>query len=288
MKLHKKISNIAKIINDDNIFVYSAQASFYIIISFIPFIMVLLSLTNYFLPVSEADIMSLAKPLIPDVLKPLIEAVIHELFYKASGSAISITALSSLWTASRGIASISRGIRNVYHTPARQSLILDILCSMLYTIAFIAIMLIFLVTSVFGTSIMTFLELKSGFLYWILSKTSWIKWLFTFVVLTVFFALIYMAFSGRKISLKRHLPGAVFTTSVWIVFSLLFSFYIDHFANYSYIYGSLAAIVLLMLWIYFCMIIFLIGGEINVTVLIYKLKQRSMKSSLRSRNSESL
>lgn len=279
MSLHKKILSIAKIINDDNIFLYSAQASFYIIISFIPFIMLLLSLTNYFLPVSEAYIKSIASPLIPDVLKPLLDAVIHELFCKASGSVISITTLSSLWTASRGIAAISRGIRNVYRAPARSSFLLDIISSILYAVAFTAIMLLFLATSVFGTSIISFLELKSEILCRIFGKTSWVKWLFTFAILTGFFALTYMVFSGRKISLKRHFPGAVFTTSVWIVFSLLFSFYIENFANYSYIYGSLAAIVLLMLWIYFCMIIFLIGGEINVTILVYKLKQRNINSS---------
>ena len=94
-------------------------------------------------------------------------------------------------------------------------------------------------------------------------------------MLTVIFALIYMSFSGRKIPLKRHFPGAVFTTFGWIIFSVLFSFYIDNFANYSYLYGSLAAIVLMMLWVYSCMIIFLIGGEINVTVLVCKLKKRN-------------
>lgn len=279
MKLHNKLFKILKIISDDNIFVYSAQASFYIIISSIPFIMVLLSLAQYILPVSEADVLAMTTPLVPDVIKPSIQAVIHELFYKASGSVISITAVSSFWTASRGIAAIERGTRNVYHTPVRSAFILNALASIFYTIAFIFIMLLFLATSVFGTSILNFLELKSGFLCWILGKTSWIKWLFTFAVLTVFFALIYMAFSGRKMHLKRHLPGAVFTTVVWILFSLLFSFYIENFANYSYIYGSLAAIVLMMLWVYSCMIIFLIGGEINVTVLICKLKERNMRKA---------
>lgn len=277
MNLHKKLFKTFKIISDDNIFVYSAQASFYIIISSIPFIIVLLSLAKFFLPVSETDVLAILEPLVPEVIKPSIKSIIHELFYKATGSVISITAISSLWSASRGIAAISRGVRNVYHTPKRSAFVTEILASILYTVAFMFIMLIFLATSVFGTSIIKFLELKSGFLCWFFGKTSWIKWLFTFSVLTIFFALIYMAFSGRKIHLKRHLPGAVFTTLVWIVFSLLFSFYIENFANYSYIYGSLAAIVLMMLWVYSCMIIFLIGAEINVTVLIYKLKERNAR-----------
>ena len=279
MKLHKKILNIIKIINSDNIFIYSAQASFFIIIAAIPFIMLLLSLAQYILPVSENDILNMTKPLMPDIIRPAFEAIIHELFYKVSGSVISITAISSLWTASRGIAAIERGTRNVYHTPSRTVFILDIAASIFYTLAFMVIMIVFLALFVFGTSIINFLEVKSGFVCWIFDKTSWIKWLFSFVFMTLFFALIYMAFSGRKIKLKRHIPGAVFTTIVWSVFSLLYSFYIENFANYSYVYGSLAAIVLIMLWVYFCMIIFLIGGEINMTVIVYKLRERNNTKS---------
>lgn len=277
MPLHKRIYNTAALISRDNVFLYSAQASFYIIISSIPFIMLLLSLAQYILPVSETDVLGMVIPLMPEVLKPSASAIINEIFYKASGSVISVTAISSLWSASRGIAAIERGTRKVYRTPARGVFIFDVLASFFYTFAFIIVMLLFLALFVFGNSIAAFLELKSGILCWILGKTSWTKWILTLAVLTLMFALIYMAFSGRKIHLKRHLPGAIFTTCGWVVFSVLFSFYIENFANYSYLYGSLTAIVLMMLWVYSCMIIFLIGGEINVTVLISKLKKTKNK-----------
>lgn len=280
MNILKKIQGIIKIISTDNIFVYSAQASFYIIISSIPFIMLLLSLAQYIIPVSEQDIFRLVIPLMPEVIKEPVRSIISELFYKSSGSVISITAISTLWSASRGIAAIERGIRNVYHTPTRRALFLDIAASLFYTIIFIIIVILFLATTVFGTSIIMFLEVKSGLLCWIFGKASWMRWIITFCVLTTFFALIYTAFSGRKIQLKRNLPGSVFTTLVWMIFSVLYSFYIENFANYSYLYGSLTAIVLLMLWVYFCMIIFLIGGEINVTVLVIKLKKRNMQQDI--------
>ncbi len=280
MNVIKKIQSIAKIIDADNIFVYSAQASFYIIISSIPFIMLLLSLSQYFLPVSEQDIFRLVIPLMPEVIKEPIKSIISELFYKSTGSVISITAISTLWSASRGIAAIERGIKNVYHTPSRRTFFLNIAASIFYTIIFIIIVIAFLATTVFGTSIIMFLEVKSGLLCWIFSKASWVRWLITFCILTIFFAAIYTAFSGRKIHIKRNLPGAVFTTSVWMIFSTLYSFYIENFANYSYLYGSLTAIVLMMLWVYFCMIIFLLGGEINVTILVCKLKKRNMQQDI--------
>ncbi len=274
MNIKNKIIDWSKIITRDNIFMYSAQASFYIIISSIPFVMMLISLAQFILPISESDVLIMMNPFIPEPVSGSFESIIHEVFFKVSSPVISITALSSFWTASRGIQAIERGTRNVYHTPRRVKAYDDILASFLYTVLFILIMLFFLTVFVFGNSIITFLELKSGVIHWIFSKTSWLKNLFAFVILTILFSFIYMAFSGKKIHPKNHLRGSIFTTFVWILFSLLYSFYIENFANYSYIYGSLTAIVLMMLWVYFCMIIFLIGGEINKKYIDSRIKHK--------------
>jgi membrane protein len=284
MNLKTKILNLAGAIARDNVYMYSAQASFYIIISSIPFIMMLLSLAKFILPVSESDIMIIAAPFLPDVVLPSFENIIHEIFYKVSRSVISLSAISSIWTASRGIQAIERGTRNVYHSPSRSMIIWDILASFLYTAVFIFIMILFLTVFVFGNSIVNFLELKSGVWLWIFSRTAWLKWVFTFILLTAIFSLIYMAFSGKKIHPKNHIHGAIFTTAVWMLFSFTFSFYIENFANYSYIYGSLAAIVLMMLWVYCCMIIFLVGGEINMAVITGRIERRRRRRELLGHN----
>lgn len=286
MNFKTKIFNLAGAIARDNVYMYSAQASFYIIISSIPFIMMLLSLAKFILPVSESDIMIIAAPFLPEVVLPSFENIIHEIFYKVSGSVISLSVISSMWTASRGIQAIERGTRNVYHSPRRSMIIWDILASILYTVTFIFIMILFLTVFVFGNSIVNFLELKSGVWLWIFSRTAWFKWIFTFALLTAVFSLIYMAFSGKKTRPKNHIHGAIFTTAVWMLFSFLFSFYIENFANYSYIYGSLAAIVLMMLWVYCCMIIFLVGGEINMAVITSKLERRKRRREILGRNKE--
>lgn len=86
------------------------------------------------------------------------------------------------------------------------------------------------------------------------------------VVLILFFALIYKALPDKKLSFRRQIPGAIFATAGWLIFSYLFNIYINNFSNYSYIYGSLTAIILFMLWMYFCMIILLAGAELNIII----------------------
>ena len=280
MNTKNKILDLIKAIARDNVYMYSAQASFYIIISSIPFIMMLLSLAKFILPVSESDIVIIASSFLPEIVVPSFENIIHEIFYKVSGSVISISAVSSIWSASRGIQAIERGTRNVYHSPRRPTIILDILASFIYTFAFILIMILYLTVFVFGNSIINFLDLKSGVWHFILSRTEWLKWFFGFILIILSFSLLYMAFSGRKMRIRNHLHGAIFTTLTWMLFSFVFSFYIENFANYSYIYGSLAAIVLIMLWVYSCMIIFLVGGEINMAVFESREKRRQSRREL--------
>ena len=267
MSIKAKFLKIVNVIIRDNIYMYSAQASFYIIISSIPFIMLLLSLSTLILPVTETDLMLFFEPFVPDIFLPSFKTILHEIFSNVSGSVISFSAISSIWTASRGVQAIERGTRGVYHAPPRPFIIGDILASFMYTFIFILIMIVFLVLFVFGNAIISFLELKSWFWLLVFSRGAWLKWVFVLILLTFCFSGVYMAFSGKKVPLKNHVHGAIFTTLIWMSFSYLFSFYIENFANYSYIYGSLAAIVLIMFWVYCCMIIFLIGGEINVYII---------------------
>ena len=273
MKLYRKIRKIADTINRDNLFLYASQSAFYIIIATIPFVMMLISLTGFILPVSREYLLSVANPLIPEIIKSPVEKIIAEL-YDSSFSVASVTALSTLWPASRDIAAVERGVRNVYHAPPRKSFITGVISSFFYTIIFILMICALLVLIVFGSYLIELLRIKSLLLLLIFGRTSAIKWLFTYGLMTVVFAFLYSAFSGRSLRFKCHFPGAIFTSAGWMIFSVLFSFYIENFASYSYIYGSLTAIVLMMLWVYFCMVIFLLGAEVNKIVMVKRHKNR--------------
>ena len=87
------------------------------------------------------------------------------------------------------------------------------------------------------------------------------------VIMSVIFTFMYVSIAKRSSHIRHdvilHLPGAVFSSLGWIVYSYFYSLYITNFPNASYIYGGLAAVCLIMLWIYFCMMILLLGAEVN-------------------------
>lgn len=252
-------------INKHSITVYAAQASFYIAIATVPFLMLLLSIAQFLLPLNFENVSAALNVFLPKNLHDIAYRILSELFTKSRGI-LSISLIAALWTSSRGAAAIERGVRLIYHGGKRKGFIRATLYSALHTVVFIAMLLVTLIILVFGPVIVDFLSSHFTVLKGIFDLIESLRSIVLLVVLCFFFALVYRSFSGKKVRFRTHLPGAVFSSLGWVIFSLIYAFYIENFSNYSYIYGSLTAIVLSLLWLYFCMIIFLLGAEINVLI----------------------
>ena len=262
-KVYKTVRGAITKISEDEIFLYAAQSSFYIVTASIPFMMLFLALIEFIVPITEVEAVALAKTLVPGILESPIEAIIKELFNRST-AVISITGITALWSASRGVAAVERGVKKVYKTKKERMFFIDIAFSVFYTVLFIIALLLTLLLMVFGGTIYDILGNYWLWLQNIEKIMGGLQELMYFVGLNVFFAFVYKVFAGKNASLKKQLPGAFFTTSGWFLFSFIFSVYVENFANYSYVYGSLTILVLMMLWLYSCMVILLLGAEINV------------------------
>ena len=265
--MRKKLWNAVMFVSDtfsrDNVVLYSAQASYFIIISLAPFIMLICMIAGHFIPLTADDILGFFGGGMPKSVHALLEIVLDEILEKKINSSISFSAIMLLWTASRSIIAITRGLDSVYHVPQSRNIITMNAYALFYTAAFLVVIVFSLVIMVFGNSIAQMTAEAFPALKDILDAILSARALVSIVVLTLFFQCAYCFVPSGKMKFKNQLPGALFSASGWIIFSLLFSIYIDNFSNKSYIYGSLTALIILMLWVYFCMTIMLIGGEIN-------------------------
>ena len=259
----KKTETFIDTVIDDKVSVYAAQASFFLIISAIPLCMLIFSIVNMFLSIDPKDMLHTVNTVAPSQMREFITTMLNELFYKSSSiSVISITAVSTLWLASKGIMALYTGLSSVYHAEKRNWLYSRLL-SIVYTLALIATLILTIIFFVFGNKIELFLSSHSIILSDIMHFLLRGKILIFMLYLTVLFALFYSFLPHKKCKFTRQLPGAAIAAACWLIFSYIYSVYIDNFSNYSYVYGSLTAIVFLMLWLYFCMNIFLYGAEIN-------------------------
>lgn len=249
-------------IRKDTIFVYAAHASFYIIISAVPFIMVLLGILEQILPLWDPEVFKALLPPVPSAILPLVTSIIEELFSKRNRAVFPISAASLLFTSSRGIAAVMRGVSRIYCGKQRGFFSMLFL-SILYTILFLSLIIVI------------FFSVASAFFLSSEILNPHIEKAIAFFLISLIFFSVYSLFCAKKLPFKVHIPGAVIAAFSQGIFSAIYSFYIDTFGNYSSIYGSLTAVVLLFLWTYFSMVIFLFGAELNVILWEFSNKKIS-------------
>lgn len=250
---------------EDEMTVYAAQVSFFIILSVVPFIMLLLTAVQMIPSISNARFMELIVGLVPVDYKSLAFRVVNDLSLKSPATMISVTAITALWSAGRGMFSVARGLNRVNgHGEKRWYVINRLICSG-YTIVFILVCILSLGLLVFGNMIQAFMVSRFPIIADVTTHIINFRALWALMILIIFFLGIYTFVPDKRLKLKDQLPGAVFSTVGWMAFSFAFSLYFNHIGgkNYSYMYGSLTAIVLLLLWLYFCMCILFFGAEIN-------------------------
>ena len=154
------------------------------------------------------------------------------------------------------------GLNKVYRSRSKNYFI-GRLISILYTLAFIAALILTIVFSVSEASSNTLsIHIRRFSRHCSTSFKRQDTYIYDLSYLCIR-ALFYKFLPKKDNRFKAQLPGAAFSAVGWMVFSFFYSIYIEHFSNYSFVYGSLAAIVFLMLWLYFCMNIFLFGAQIN-------------------------
>lgn len=243
---------------------YAAQAAYYIILSAFPFFMFLLTMVKH-LPIDQWQMIAYVEANLPTPVATSITKIIKEVF-TSSGTVASITILTTLWAASKAFCSLIYGLNTVYEHKENRNYFILRLEATLHTVIFSVLLLATLLLLAFGnrithTLLQHFPSLEDAVFLVISIRTS-----ASMCLLILFFLYMYIWIPNRKSSILEALPGAIATAVGWIGFSFLYSFYIDHISNFNNTYGSLTAIVLLMLWLYFCMYMLLVGGELNALI----------------------
>lgn len=241
---------------------YSAEGAFYMVISIFPFIILLLSLVR-FLPFEQNQLFNFVAGMLPDEVDKFLENFISQITTNTTNTITIISAAGLLWSASKGVYSVIGGLNSTFEERETRSYFKVKFLSLFYTLSFIVMILVTLIFIVFGNRIVALAENKFPYAAVIFIFMS-LRYLIGFCFLVFFFIIIYKFLPDGKRRFAQLLPGAIVASVGWIAFSYIFSFYIDNFSNYATIYGSLTAVVLLMLWLYSCMYILFFGGELNL------------------------
>ena len=273
------VRNFLNKLKQDSVSAHAAQASFFIIMSAFPFFMFLLSMIQY-LPLTEQDLIVFFSNYLPSAFSPYVVDIISEIYTSSTTTLLSVTAFVAVWSASRAFYSLIYGLNSVYGTPENRNYFILRLTATLYTAVFAVMLIASLGILAFGNALTLGIQkIFPSFGDFALLLIS-IRATASMCILILFFLVLYMFVPNRQSKILYELPGAIATSTGWIGFSYLYSFYIDHMSNFTNTYGSLTAVVLLMLWLYACMYMLLLGGELNVYLRsFYKKKENIVEEN---------
>lgn len=245
----------------DHVSAYAAQAAYFIILSFIPFILFLLTIVRY-TPLTQVMVRQVIAEICPENFRGLVLSIVNEVYGKTS-AVVPITLLLSLWSSGKGVQAITNGLNTIYHVEETRDWLTTRLWSVFYTFAFVVAVIVSLVLLVFGNSLQKSLTLWQPWLGRLIAQIIGARTLTAFLFLMAVFLALYKVLPNRKATFKSQMPGAFITAVAWMVFSYAFSLYYTFFPNTLNMYGSFATIILIMLWMYICMNIVLYGAEVN-------------------------
>lgn len=245
-----------------NIPLHAANTGFFLILSFFPALVLLLSLLRY----ARLDVQVLIRMvqgMIPQALLPEAEYLILTTYQGTSKAMMGISAATALWSASRGIWGLVKGLNAVYGVRESRGWLYTRCLSALYTLAFLAVLILTLVLHVFGTELAELLQESRLNVMRLLTGVVDLRFALLTALQTLLFSAMYKALPSRAVRWRESLPGAVLASLGWTVFSQGFSWYVERFSGYQNIYGSVYAVSLSMLWLYFCILILFYGALLN-------------------------
>ncbi len=261
---------------DDNVSGLSAQLAFYLLLALFPFILFILNVLS-FTSIPSAELISNIADFLPEEVSELLQRTVTEIINAKSTGLLSIGAVVTIWSASRGVSAVSFALNKAYDKKEDRPFWKVAGIMMAFTIAIAIMVLAALLFLIFGEvlarDIFSCLDGAEAF------TRLWriLRYIVPLVIMLLLFSLLYKFVPNCQLKLRYVLPGAVVASFGWAAASLIFSFYINDFSRYTRIYGSIGGIIILLLWLYLSSMIVMLGGELNAALHYFRSDDRQEK-----------
>lgn len=249
-----------RMVRDSYISAHASSAAFFLFLSLIPMIIIVCALIPEALLV-KGELANITQSIIPERIFSFVMELIS--IYKGNNMTIlSVSAVITVWSASKGMLALIRGMNFVYAIQESRRYILLRIRAFVYTMFLLLAIIASFGILVLGNSVAGVLSPSIQIIADIWKWLSPFRHILVAAFISVMFCTLYCLLPNKRLPWREQLPGAVFTSVFWAIYSFAFSVYIEHFGGFS-MYGSLTTVVIVMIWLYFCMYIFFCGALVN-------------------------
>ncbi len=245
----------------------AAALAYYLLFTLFPFLIFLHNLLGRF-QFSAMGLLGQLRHLLPEQVLNLVETYLSYVEETSSPALLWFSLVFTLWFPMRAVRSLMGSVRQAYHLGEVRNRLWYNLKILLYTVTLLVTIVANLVLATVGRRALGLVQrLLPITLPQVLSE-GWNLLRFGLLGVLIFGAvgLLYAMAQDAPQRGRCILPGAVAALAAWLAMSAGFSFYVEHFANYSLIYGALGTVIILMVWLYMTAIVLIMGAEVNDTL----------------------
>lgn len=242
---------------------YSASCAYYLFMSLVPVIMLLVSVLQY-TPLTRDVVLEAVSDYVPDSLYEIVYFIVTSI-YNGGRVALTVSILLTIWSASACMKALLRGMDSVYDAERKEDYLRFSLRACCYILVFVVVLMLSFFVMVYGGKILDYIELNmpvNHSLDFLFTLAKYLRFVIILALLALVFCLLYKWMPARRLRFRKQLPGAVFSSVAWVVFSFIFSFYVS-LSNRFGAYGYIGTIMVAMIWIFYCFYFLLLGGFIN-------------------------
>ncbi len=274
----KIVLSVKDEIGENNVSIISAGVAFYAFLAIFPAIAALISIYGLAMnPQNIQDQISQLYGVMPQQAYEILKGQIEKLM-ETSGTALgwsmAISILFSIWSANKGTKSLFTGVDIAYDTQNNRGFIKQNGLTLLFTFGAIILVILSMVLIVAFPALVGQLGLPST----VENLISWGRWILLAIVVVWFLGMVYKHAPDKSTSdFKWVLPGALLATLLWLIASWGFSYYVSNFGSYGEVYGSISAVVVMLLWLFITSFIILLGAELNSEIEKYNFNYDGKK-----------
>lgn len=256
--------------------IYAGNCAFFILLSLFPALMLFFGLLKY-TPISQAELLAAAYAFVPKLFHPLLQYFIDTLFSGGGITLISVSAIGTAWTASRGVYSFLTGLNKIYHCPERRGYFFQRIMCLFDTLLLFIALFITIICYVFGKRIRVLLSKSMIPIARLAVFLLRMRWLALTLMLWFLFLIVFTLFPSKRQKVRFSLPGAFAAAVGWVGFSAGYVFYAERFGRYDSVYGSLATVALAMVWLYACISILFYAALLNRFSEVWRRKRKELR-----------
>lgn len=245
----------------DNIGAYAAQTAYFMIMSAIPVMMLLVWVAGYVPSINEY-MNELVYDVLPDTFSPYIAKVVG-LVTQASVGMISISIVMAIWASGKAFQNLMVGLNQVNKIEETRNWFARRFKAIFYTLVLLLVIVVIMLMLVFTQKLQYYARNYYGFLAYVVGIRPLFRGIFVFIFLVIVFTFLFTVLPNKHLTFFSQLPGGFLCAASWYIFSLIFAIWVKVLNTYS-MYGAFATMMMFMFWLYFCMYFMLMAAEANV------------------------